>query len=244
VCRLLLTLGNTPQQMYSSFRELAVHGLVPPGPEAGHLDGWGWAWWTRDNKPCHRKAPEDARNMACTQAIDELQRARPAVVLGHLRKASPGIERSMGNTHPFFRQGWAFAHNGTLFEPGRLKLRHADLEGDSDSERLFLFLLERIEVVPLVQRREALQSALEELDWTDWSALNFLLTDGRVAFASCRFRDPTMAYYYTLWVQRQEEYWAICSEPVWGGGWESLQNGALLEMIPPSEPGQEMAPAH
>ena len=68
------------------------------------------------------------------------------VVIGHIRHANVG-KVSLVNTHPFVRelwgQHWCFAHNGQLadFEPPKGIYRPV---GDTDSERAFCDLLNRI----------------------------------------------------------------------------------------------------
>jgi predicted glutamine amidotransferase len=237
MCRLLLTIDkDSPPadgealSLFSAFRELAVRGRVPPGSTAGHLDGWGWAYWCEDVGLSLQKEAADPRLPACAQTINEMAGRRPTLVIGHLRKASPGIPIRQENTHPFCRDGWAFAHNGTIHDAGRIPIGNLSPEGDGDSERLFLFLLNRLQGVAIAARVAAIGQALAELEnyCLDYTALNFLLSDGAEAFVSCRYRDLALTSYYQLWKRQDAALLAVSSEPIGGGKWVPLENGALL----------------
>lgn len=237
MCRLLLTMdkenspaGGEVPALFAAFRELAVHGRVPSGSPAGHLDGWGWAYWGKDAGLRLRKEVADPRLPACAQSINEVAGLQPVLVIGHLRKASPGIPVRQENTHPFCREGWAFAHNGTIHDAARIPIGNLSPEGDGDSERLFLFLLNRLRGIARGDRVRTISQALADLEREslDYTALNFLLSDGEESFVSCRYRDLSLANYYQLWKREGAALLAICSEPIGSGKWVPLENGALL----------------
>jgi predicted glutamine amidotransferase len=237
MCRLLLTLdknGAQPnseaQALFAGFRELAVYGRVPPGSPAGHLDGWGWAYWCEEKELHLRKEASDPRLPTCAETINEMMEHCPALVIGHLRKASPGILVRQENTHPFCRDGWAFAHNGTIYDAGRIPVGNLTPEGDGDSERLFLFLLDRLDGVATGDRTTAINQALADLEKgnLEYTALNFLLSDGTEAFVSCRYRDLSLTSYYQLWRRQDAALLTVCSEPIGSGTWVPMENGVLL----------------
>ncbi|MEI6309786.1 MAG: class II glutamine amidotransferase [bacterium] len=237
MCRLFLALDKNDSHandeapsLFAAFRELAVQGRVPPGSPAGHLDGWGWSYWGKDGGLRLRKEAADPRLPACAQTINEMARLHPTLVIGHLRKASPGIPIRQENTHPFCREGWAFAHNGTIHDAGRIPIGNLSPEGDGDSERFFLFLLNRLRGAAKGDRATIIGQALAELDKEnlDYTALNFLLSDGAEAFVSCRYRDLALTSYYQLWKREDAALLAVCSEPIGSGKWVPLENGALV----------------
>ncbi len=153
----------------------------------------------------------------------------PNLIIAHLRKASPGIGVTIWNTQPFERNGWIFVHNGTIQNPRQIPLSNLSPRGDSDSERLFLFLLEKLETSGAALTIELLEEALVEIEnLCAYSALNFILSDGRTTVASCRFSHRKEAEYYTLWFLEGEGIRAICSEPILKLSWKPLQNRALL----------------
>jgi predicted glutamine amidotransferase len=109
-----------------------------------HADGWGvarhdGAGWTLD------------RDTGCAADSDRYATlaARAArLLIAHVRKATVGAT-ALANTHPFRRDGFVFAHNGTIPDVGPLVARCspaelARIEGATDSERLLAFVLTHI----------------------------------------------------------------------------------------------------
>ncbi|MHA1567385.1 MAG: class II glutamine amidotransferase, partial [Alphaproteobacteria bacterium] len=121
------------------------------------------------------------------------KRVYARTVIAHVRRATvgpPGIE----NTHPFVHGVWLFAHNGTVpnFERVRPQLLDAlspqhrtEIEGSTDSEHIFRYLLTLWEHDPARPLMETLRIGLEHV--VAWSrqinpdgkiSLNILWTDG------------------------------------------------------------------
>jgi glutamine amidotransferase len=175
--------------------------LGPRGGGSGpHADGWGIAWYTGRAAEVY-KQPESAAHSRCFSMLAETERAS-ALMVAHLRKANPPeVGRAWANTHPFEREvggyTWVFAHNGKL--PGihadpRFATRRFLPVGDTDSERAFCYLMERLvdEVPPAPGRissghvEATLRDAVEAL--STLGELNFLLSDGLhlIAYATGR----------------------------------------------------------
>jgi predicted glutamine amidotransferase len=111
-----------------------------------HDNGWGVGWY-EEGRPVRELAAGPAQQDPRYRAVAEAVRASTA--LGHVRQASVGGV-SEKNTHPFVHGPWLFAHNGTLqgFADDTARLRRLipnDLlrcvQGDTDSEHLFYYLL-------------------------------------------------------------------------------------------------------
>ncbi|MDH6235474.1 class II glutamine amidotransferase [Cryobacterium sp. CG_9.6] len=105
-----------------------------------HKDGWGSAWIVGDTTrrvKKERSALTGEGDQRLTEALSErLSRAQ----LVHLRMATDGMACQPANTHPFVRDGFAFAHNGSLAPASAMDdyiAPHllAALDGDTDSER-------------------------------------------------------------------------------------------------------------
>src|SRR5436190_6060311 len=75
-----------------------------------HPDGWGIAIHDASAWHVHKgieRAHDDAR-------FHEIAaRSRGHVLVAHIRQKTVGPTR-LENTHPFTRDGWVFAHNGTI----------------------------------------------------------------------------------------------------------------------------------
>ncbi len=171
-----------------------------------HPDGWGIAIHDKTAHHTHgarwhlHKGTERAAADPSFHAL--AGRSRGHVLVAHIRQKTVGSTR-IENTHPFARDGWVFAHNGTI--PCCKALREAtaperleQITGDTDSEVLFAHLLSRLDRAGLTHlgdeasRREASQlvaSTAAELRGKDIGAFNFLLSDGHTCFAH-RYKRP------------------------------------------------------
>ena len=164
-----------------------------------HRDGWGIA--THDaNQPAGTDACDLHRGTA--PAMDDHRfhelsaRVRGHLLVAHVRQKTVGPTR-LENTHPFVRDGWAFAHNGTIRETETLRSRCSDqrlleIAGDTDSELFFAYVLTRFDERGLTrldgEPSRAMATALlheltAELREAHIGAFNFLLSDGMTTFA-------------------------------------------------------------
>ncbi len=148
-----------------------------------HADGWGVALRQGDDWVVHRRTTCAAR---CTQYATMDFGA--TLVIAHVRKRTVG-ELAIANSHPFRHGHFVFAHNGTVAEPalaeliGRTAPEHiAAIEGSTDSERLFAFVLTRIDEAGDVARGVA--SAVRALHAiAGLGSATFLLSGGARLFA-------------------------------------------------------------
>ena len=161
-----------------------------------HPDGWGVA--IHDGRDSGRwqlaKSTQRADDDHEFKAI--ATRARGHVLVAHVRQKTIG-EARLENTHPFERDGWVFAHNGTIrtidvLRAGCSARRLAEVTGETDSELLFAYVLTRLDDAGLVRladksaRAEAtrlLARVSSELRGSVDGAYNFLLSDGTTCFA-------------------------------------------------------------
>ncbi|HEY8072522.1 MAG TPA: class II glutamine amidotransferase, partial [Labilithrix sp.] len=158
-----------------------------------HPDGWGVAIHDTNRWSITKgtlRADEDNEFKALAT------RSRGNVLVAHVRQKTIGPTR-IENTHPFERDGWVFAHNGTIrsidaLRAGCSKTRLAEVVGDTDSELLFAYVLTRLDDAGLVRlegepARAAASTLLarvsKELRGAIEGAFNFLLTDGTTCFA-------------------------------------------------------------
>lgn len=122
-------------------------------------------------------------------------RSRGRVLVSHIRQKTVG-PTSIENTHPFERDGWIFAHNGTVKQQTYLRerisaSRTAQITGDTDSEALFSFFLTRLDAAKSTVARcptsrdhatAILAGAAAELRHHDVGAFNFVMSDGETTF--------------------------------------------------------------
>ena len=227
MCRLLIT-NHPDRALLETFRTLSWKGQVPFGAQKGHLDGWGLAWYGDRDIPSLRKEASDPRSYSFARAIETAVAEKPRLLLAHLRKASPGIPIHVCNSQPFIQGAWSFIHNGTVQEPSRLPLQRYQAKGTSDSERVFLYLLEALEQGKPDQQTSLFRQAISAMEHQcTYSALNLVLTNAVRTFMLCLYADETQREYYTLWHQ-QKHGWVVNSEPLTGEAWTPLENRTLL----------------
>jgi len=140
MCELLGMSANVPTDIVFSFT-----GLMQRGGKTGpHKDGWGIAFYEGRGLRLFQDPVASCESEVAMMVQRYLSKSE--VVIGHIRHANVG-KVSLVNTHPFVRelwgQHWCFAHNGQLadFEPPKGIYRPV---GDTDSERAFCDLLNRI----------------------------------------------------------------------------------------------------
>jgi glutamine amidotransferase len=234
MCRLL---GAVSAEIvdYRLCLQRAPRSLAALSPE--HPHGWGLAlhdgrgaWSLHRSVAC---ATEDERFHALAAE------ARGRLLIAHVRKKTVGVS-SLENTHPFRRGRWVFAHNGTIEDTSHLErrtsgARRREIEGQTDSERLFSYLLTAIDRAGathgVARAKEgavdaALGSATRALTAREGAA-NFLLSDGQVLFA---FRWGRTLHVLERGGERRTAAVVVASTPTTDEAWREVEEGTLLRI--------------
>jgi glutamine amidotransferase len=229
-----------------------------------HPDGWGVA--IHDASPRARRSEAWGLHRGTMPAGEDARfhdlsaRSRGHLLVAHVRQKTVGPTR-LENTHPFVRDGWVFAHNGTIKELARLRegctqRRLSEIEGDTDSELFFAYLLTRLDERRLAGRsderaRRAVTGLVDEvtaeLREARIGAFNFLLSDGLTTYAH-RFgrslfvlergpSDPVRerrsvgggASILTRWTARRHAIF-IASERITDEPWREVPDATLLRI--------------
>jgi predicted glutamine amidotransferase len=143
-----------------------------------HRHGWGICWY-EDGAVRVEKEPVPA--LGAQKFNETAKGARSHLFICHLRKATIG-KLSYVNSQPFTSGDWAFAHNGSLGRKSLLaKLNSVvpAVEGETDSEVYFRWLLQGLETGGV----DGLRSGIKEARTKEFTALNFLLSDGHTLYA-------------------------------------------------------------
>ncbi len=184
MCQLLGMNCNTPTDITFSFEGFRRRG----GVTDHHCDGFGIAFFEgkgvriyQDDSPC---ASSPVAEMIQSYGIKSKN------VIAHIRKASSG-RTCLANTHPFMRELWGeywlFAHNGHLTHLEQLKgiqaspYRHYQPVGDTDSEQIFCYILERLrQQFPEKPSRECLFATIQQLtaEISEYGIFNYILSNG------------------------------------------------------------------
>jgi glutamine amidotransferase len=206
-------------------RPVALRDLLCEAPRSlralshEHRDGWGVAIRAGDGWRVER---DTATAAMCTRYL-ELASFDATLAIAHVRNKTVG-DISLANTHPFCRDGFVFAHNGTVRDLAAVVARAAPerlaaIEGDTDSERLFAFVLTHIDEAGDISRGVAAAvRALHAI--SDVGSVNFLLSCGARLYAHRLGRSL-----YTL---RRDDVSIVASEPLTDEPWLELAERQLV----------------
>jgi predicted glutamine amidotransferase len=152
MCRLLAHVSRQPLTVAEAVGDADIASFGDLSPR--HPDGWGMAWWPSLDDAHEGAVPERRRELGSARENPGFMAMMRGVAgcanVVHLRGATPGLTIELENCHPFVRPGAAFAQNGAIHPQARLpellpEWLEAQVEGSTDSERLFLYLYDRLE---------------------------------------------------------------------------------------------------
>ncbi|ACE84461.1 class II glutamine amidotransferase [Cellvibrio japonicus] len=194
MCQLLGMSCREPATINFSLEGFQARG----GLTDEHKDGWGIAFFETDSAHNRCRIFLDHQPAANSALLDNIkaQQIKSRLILAHIRKATFG-DVSLRNCHPFQRelwgQTWVFSHNGDLhnFHP-LLSGRYLPV-GETDSERAFCYLLERLEqYFPQATAQKppdyrAIYQALRALsqEIAAFGTFNMMLSNGDLLFTHC-----------------------------------------------------------
>jgi glutamine amidotransferase len=148
-----------------------------------HRDGWGVALRANADWVIHRGIESADESARFAEVADD---ASGKVVIAHVRQKTVG-DTALANTHPFRRDAFVFAHNGSItaipvIAERASVARLAEIEGETDSERLFAMVLTYIDDARDVER--GVVAAVRELHALGTiGSTNFLLSCGSRLYA-------------------------------------------------------------
>lgn len=221
MCELFAVNARQPQTLNSPLKTFF-------GDSEMHPHGWGLSVRDSSGRVHLAKGPEralDSRLLA--DVLDSPVSTTGA--LAHIRYATRG-RLSYDNCHPFLGVDatgttWSFIHNGSIFHPELIEGFDAAARGESDSERVLLYLLDALDAAgatSLEERSDALAQALAALSPNN--KLNVLLEDGQHLFAFTNTEDDT------LYWKREEGTVTFCTRPLDDGAWAPVPKLRLLAL--------------
>jgi len=229
MCRLLAIVASEPRGfrrcLLEAHRSLAVLGRE-------HTDGWGIA--VHETKTGWTVTKRTASASSDPEFGVTASDATGALLVAHVRKRTVG-EVSLGNTHPFRRGGWVFAHNGTIEQLSELRAAVAStgetLTGNTDSEVLFAFLMDRLAshrgaVGPRIRIDMALARAVADLaSMQSLGTATFVVSDGVTLYA---YRHGRPLYLLERRSQDRVEAILVASEAMTTESWTPVAERTLL----------------
>lgn len=206
MCRLLGMVSNRPTSLTFSLLD-AKKSLRRQAED--HRDGWGIAAYSQEEW-IHCRKPESALDSLGFENISRTLTG--SLFISHIRLASVGSADDERNTHPFLRDGWVLAHNGTIPKDGRARAKRSidpniQPEGETDSEAFFCLFLtvlrQHSPSYPIASRDQVIRSLRESIDYVrDHNGLNLLISDGQTLYVYRDGRD--LVWLHRSFVDREE----------------------------------------
>jgi glutamine amidotransferase len=206
--------------------EIAVNEYLKSfaGHSTAHPNGWGIAVFNQ-NEVNIEKEPEAAyRSHYLKARLRSPVRARN--MMAHIRFATRG-QIEYENCHPFLRRdqsgrSWTFMHNGTIFDCPLLdKYIHSQC-GQTDSERILLYLIDQVNAETAKKRRAltdnerftVIDRAVQDI--TAHNKVNFLLYDGSLFYVHENLKD-------SLFIRRLGRSLLFATAPLDSKKWEPVE---------------------
>ena len=203
-----------------------------------HPHGWGLACISRNGALIEKESITALKSNYLKERLS--QPVKSKIVLAHIRYATIGnVEYK--NCHPFTGKDntgrrWTLIHNGTIFDYPLLNSYIKKQMGDTDSERVFLYLIDRLNDAQkkkgsrLVfnERFELFDSIISNMAKNN--KLNLLFSDGKYLYAHTNCRG-------TLYYLTQNNRTILSTVPLSEEVWQPLPftcltvfyNGKLLK---------------
>ncbi|MBQ9360135.1 MAG: class II glutamine amidotransferase [Lachnospiraceae bacterium] len=222
MCELFGLSGRGKVNIGQELREFYSH--APENP-----NGWG-IFLHDDNVSFVDKEDKRAdRSDYLRSLLSGRVRAKDAIA--HIRLATIGYDE-ISNTHPFrgcdlSAREWILAHNGTIFEGESLNKYVYEQDGETDSERILLYLIDGMNqaikdkqgALDEDERFEVIQDIVTEL--SPKNKLNLLIYDGEVLYAHTNYKD-------SLYERHDDRSIYFSTKPLKVGLWENVPFTRLM----------------
>ncbi len=216
MCEIYGFSGNRKKKLNYDLREFYSHSDE-------HPNGWGLALFDEQINELSKEVCRADKSAFLKEKLSSPIKAKNA--LAHIRLATIG-NVDQDNCHPFTAtdtagRTWTLIHNGTIFESDRLNKYIFLQKGETDSERILLYIVDRINAA-VSQSGRFLTSAerfgiLDEIvcGSSPKNKLNLLIYDGEILYAHTNFRD-------SLYYRRDESGVTLSTQPLSEGIWKNV----------------------
>lgn len=224
MCELFGRSGKTDEDVTDVLKNFYSHCK-------NHPHGWGLACWNNDNHSKVFKNSVKADDDPNLQSILE-NKVDAKTVLAHIRYATIG-SISVNNSHPFTKRDilgrdWTLIHNGTIFSGMKLIGYSKKQLGQTDSERVFLYLIDEINKTVVQKERDLLQSERIKVvdtvvrDIAPRNKLNLIIYDGDIMYVHTNMKN-------TLYMLNKEDNYLFATVPLTNDiGWQNVPMTRLL----------------
>ena len=226
MCEIFCFNSNTPKQINKCLQCFYGHSEE-------HPHGWGLANMQSDEFVID-KEPIKA---TCSQHLKDIL-SNPVIgknVFAHIRLATVG-EIISPNCHPFTElddnnRSWMLIHNGTIFDYPELDAYKEKETGDTDSERILLYIIDRVNEFEkaknapstIKERFNLLTEIVTELSKNN--KLNLMIYDGDLTYIHSNMRD-------SLYYLKSDEGFLVASTPLDDDeNWKPVELNKLFGLI-------------
>ena len=201
-----------------------------------HCDGWGYAHIEHSSTTAE-KFREPIPAIDSPHLTEQINTPTDGALL-HFRWASKGLDVKEVNTHPFTYKDITFIHNGS-FRPFDILAPYISdkykqlIQGDTDSELYFYYLLTEIDKLGFIEGIAAALKFIKEN--IDHSSANMMAMNKDYFVTACRYnqdRIPDLFKndldYYELRYKEVNGAVLVASSGWNQDGWTMLNNDSLL----------------
>ena len=225
MCEIFCFNSDTPKQVNECLQCFYNHSDE-------HPHGWGLANmhsnnYIIDKEPVKASCSEHLKNILSHPVIGKN-------IFAHIRLATVG-EIISSNCHPFTQVDdsnrlWMLIHNGTIFDYPQLDKYREKEKGDTDSERILLFIIDKIN--EFEKNKGALSSKSERFnllseiiyDLSKNNKLNIMIYDGELTYIHSNMKD-------SLYYLKNDGGFLITSNPLNDDNWKSVELNKLFGLM-------------
>lgn len=226
MCEIFCFNSNTPKEVNECLECFYNHSEE-------HPHGWGLATMQSDEFVID-KEPVKA---ACSEHLKNIL-SNPVVgknVFAHIRLATVG-EIISPNCHPFIEaddnnRSWMLIHNGTIFEYPELDKYKDSEKGDTDSERILLYIIDKVnEFEKDIGRLSTIKERFNLLadlvaDLAKGNKLNLMIYDGDLTYIHSNMGE-------SLYYLKNEDGFLVASTPLDDDeNWKQVELNKLFGLI-------------
>lgn len=188
-----------------------------------HPNGWGLAFFCGKAFNLEKEPVAAYKSTYLKERLKKPLRAKN--MMAHIRLATRG-HMEYENCHPFMKRDkskrlWTFMHNGTIFDCPLLEKYVYTQEGQTDSERILLYIIDQINA-----ETDKLGHALKDrerfdvidrviLDISAHNKVNLMIYDGSMLYVHKNLED-------TLFVKKIGQSLLFATVPLDNGKWEPV----------------------
>ncbi|MDE6789951.1 MAG: class II glutamine amidotransferase, partial [Ruminococcus sp.] len=146
--------------------------------------------------------------------------------MAHIRLATAGAVKTE-NCHPFSGfdtscRRWTLIHNGTIYAVNRTFPYRSAQHGNTDSERVFLYLLDKLNKVRPSNESERFAVADEVVqELSEHNKLNLLISDGEILYVHKNMEG-------TLFYLKTDNGYYFSTKPLGNGVWTEFPTAQLI----------------